>query len=79
MDSLYYNYDAGTNRLNYLTDYGVTVYGINTDLKDQNLNNYQYDAIGNLKSSGFRSLNEIKWNVYGKIRRDHQVERLPGK
>ncbi|MBX3255771.1 MAG: hypothetical protein KF862_16675 [Chitinophagaceae bacterium] len=67
MDSLYYHYDAGTNRLNHVRDYGVTAYGINTDLKDQDPGNYQYDAIGNLKSAANRVLNSIKWNVYGKI------------
>ncbi len=67
MDSLYYFYTPGTNRLTRVDDYGVTAYGINTDIKDQNNNNYTYDAIGNLKSHAQRAVYDIKWNVYGKI------------
>ena len=67
MDSLYYRYVPGTNRLEYVNDYGVTSYGVNVDLKNQNPGNYQYDAIGNITSAANRAIYSIRWNVYGKI------------
>ncbi len=66
MDSLTYNYNSGTNQLNYIKDSalaGTTTY----DLKTQPVNNYGYDAIGNIIKDSIEKINNIVWNVYGKI------------
>jgi hypothetical protein len=69
MDSLTYNYQAGTNKLNYVRDRSYGYINGNYKIKNQNANNYAYDEIGNLiKDSTERiPLGGIKWNVYGKI------------
>jgi hypothetical protein len=38
MDSLYYNYESGTNKLRWVDDYGTAIY--DNDIDDQNANNY---------------------------------------
>ena len=54
-----------TNRLSHVTDGdGVTAV---TDLGTQSNLNYDYDAIGNLISDDVEEIDEIVWNVYGKI------------
>ncbi|MBO9205234.1 MULTISPECIES: RHS repeat-associated core domain-containing protein [Niastella] len=69
MDDLTYHYDANTNRLNYITD-AVTNSTYTEDLETQGVDNYKYDAIGNLTkdaSAGITNAGDITWTVYGKI------------
>lgn len=47
MDSLVYNYYAGTNRLNYISD-KISSSSDSCDLDNQSMNNYLYDANGNV-------------------------------
>jgi hypothetical protein len=68
MDALAYNYNTQNNQLNYVKD--VANGGLPTaypdDIENQELNNYTYDAIGNLiadASEGTR----MRWNVGGKL------------
>jgi RHS repeat-associated protein len=68
MDALSYAYNAQNNQLNYVKD--VANGGLPTaypdDIENQELNNYTYDAIGNLiadASEGTR----MRWNVGGKL------------
>jgi RHS repeat-associated protein len=71
MDSLSYNYNEGTNQLNYVADRisGSTSHGTNytEDIDNQNPDNYRYDEIGNLIRDSTNKLTGIFWNVYGKI------------
>lgn len=72
MDSLNYQYYAGTNQLRRITD-SVPTNGYNdtegriVDIDNQSENNYAYDAIGNLIKDSAEKISSIKWNVYGKI------------
>lgn len=70
MDSLTYNYIAGTNKLDAITDYADDGQYSN-DLKTQDAGNYDYDAIGNLTKDVGAGINQngIEWTVYGKIKR----------
>ncbi len=44
IDQMVYNYQTGTNKLNYIADpYHLT----SADIEGQSANNYTYDAIGN--------------------------------
>ncbi len=65
MDILTYNYYPGSNRLEYVTDAHSSIY--NTDIDDQGTGNYVYDKIGNLIKDDQENIEEIKWNVFGKI------------
>src|SRR5882757_6334042 len=67
MDSLGYNYLAGTNKLSQIRDSAADFVGGNYDLHSQPANNYAYDSIGNLIKDSIEHINGIKWNVYGKI------------
>ena len=61
-----YNYQTGTNKLNYIADpYHLT----SADIEGQSANNYTYDAIGNLTQDVKGGINDIMWNPYGKITR----------
>ncbi|HMH33194.1 MAG TPA: RHS repeat-associated core domain-containing protein [Puia sp.] len=67
MDSLGYQYYAGTNRLQRIRDsVSSTRYGTYDDLDDQPANNYVYDSVGNLIKDSAESIKNIKWSVYGK-------------
>jgi hypothetical protein len=72
MDSLSYQYFAGTNQLKRVRD-NVPANAYTspdnkiTDIDDQPENNYAYDAIGNLVKDSAEKITDIKWNVYGKI------------
>jgi RHS repeat-associated protein len=66
MDALTYNYNANTNRLNYVQD-TVNAANYTEDLDTQSSGNYTYDAIGNLKTDVKEGITNIAWNVYGKI------------
>ncbi len=72
MDSLVYNYPRSStgrlnnNKLNYLTD-AVTTHTWPYGLDNQNVNNYTYDAIGNMTADVGDTVSNIGWTVYGKI------------
>jgi len=66
MDSLVYHYYANTNRLEYVTDH-VNSANYGNDVDDQSAGNYEYDAIGNLVKDVAEEIEEIEWNVYGKV------------
>jgi RHS repeat-associated protein len=66
MDSLNYNYNAGTNQLNHIRDQvASTAYSV--DIDNQSANNYTYDALGNLVTDVQERVTGTTWNVYGKI------------
>ncbi len=67
MDSLHYNYYAGTNRLRQVRD-SVNAANYAVDIDNQtDTSNYVYDPIGNLIQDKAEGIDSIKWNVYGKI------------
>ncbi|MBN4081587.1 RHS repeat-associated core domain-containing protein [bacterium AH-315-C07] len=67
-DQLTYQYNPGTNQLNHLEDAISTPEAIYaTDLESQSLNNYTYDLDGNLKSDVIEGIEEIDWNILGKV------------
>jgi RHS repeat-associated protein len=77
MDSLHYRYHYGAisingkkylqhNRLNSVNDQ-VSAGAYGEDIDAQAVDNYQYDAIGNLVADAAEGIIEIQWNVYGKI------------
>jgi len=68
MDSLTYHYEAGRNRLNFISD-SVGVDNYDVDIDGQSVNNYQYDSIGNMVKDVASNIRSIEWTVYGKIRR----------
>ena len=73
-----YKYNAGTNQLNWVKDnVAAASYADDID-NNQALNNYRYDAIGNLvrdSAEAIRlSVGGIKWNVYGKITEINKVD-----
>ncbi|MEO5889697.1 MAG: RHS repeat-associated core domain-containing protein [Ferruginibacter sp.] len=78
MDSLSYKYNRDVNgrllnnQLNYVRDEinGSSSHSSNytTDIDDQSLNNYGYDAIGNLIKDDSEHITNISWNAYGKIK-----------
>ncbi|NIG52803.1 RHS repeat domain-containing protein [Chitinophaga sp. Cy-1792] len=67
MDSLTYNYTTGKNQLTSIND-GVDEFNYDVDIDNQQLDNYAYDAIGNLISDR-QAGTTIEWNSYGKIDR----------
>ena len=82
MDNISYNYNTSTdpfytgesiNRLSHVTDVATGAY--TKDIKGQNSNNYEYDAIGNLTKDIKEEIGSITWNVYGKI---ESIERSSG-
>lgn len=71
MDDLAYTYEAGTNRLNYVSDaIGESVYtdGEAKDIGPQSPNNYTYDKIGNLKSDAREGIHTITWTAEGRVK-----------
>jgi RHS repeat-associated protein len=68
MDDLGYEYKAGTNQLIRVRDV-VDKKNFDNDIDDQDavLENYTYDAIGNLKTDVSEGITNITWNVYGKM------------
>jgi RHS repeat-associated protein len=68
MDDLGYEYKVGTNQLTRVRD-GVDKKNFDNDIDDQGavLENYTYDAIGNLKTDVSEGITNITWNVYGKM------------
>jgi hypothetical protein len=73
MDSLTYQYNRDVNgRLlnNQLVRVRDNVSSAEyiEDIDDQPVNNYSYDAIGNLVRDSAEGISQISWTVYGKIR-----------
>jgi hypothetical protein len=68
MDGMTYNYYAGTNKLAYVDDNTSYTVNYTDDIDDQNMANYNYDAIGNLISDVAEDITSIEWTVYGKIK-----------
>jgi len=74
MDSLIYrySYDANghlaNNKLNYVTD-NASDGAYTIDIKNQPINNYAYDQIGNLIHDTQAGIDSINWSVYGKIKK----------
>ena len=69
MDSLTYNYYAGSNKLSFVRDaIAAGNYTGDVDIDNQSAANYDYDKIGNLMGDVQGGLSNISWNVYGKIR-----------
>lgn len=70
MDSLSYFYKPGTNQVDHIQDRvngGVHNGNYANDLDDQPIDNYDYDAIGNLIKDTANRIKLVDWNVYGKI------------
>jgi YD repeat-containing protein len=75
MDSLTYKYnvdasgDLVNNRLRQVRDTVADARYVNVDLDIQtNVDNYGYDAIGNLTSDVKEGITSVLWTVYGKIK-----------
>ncbi|SDR89317.1 RHS repeat-associated core domain-containing protein [Mucilaginibacter mallensis] len=72
MDNLTYRYNHNTsgrltnNELNYITD-AVTTHNWPYGLNNQSINNYTYDAIGNMTADVADTISNINWTVYNKI------------
>ncbi|SDR89064.1 RHS repeat-associated core domain-containing protein [Mucilaginibacter mallensis] len=72
MDNLTYRYNHNTsgrltnNELNYITD-AVTTHNWPYGLSNQAINNYTYDAIGNMTADVADTISNINWTVYNKI------------
>jgi len=65
---------TGTNKLNFVDDNGTSG-NYDDDLEDQSADNYVYDQIGNLTEDASEGIEEIVWNVYGKI---DSIKRVTG-
>ncbi len=68
MDSLFYKYVPGTNRLSSIED-KIPAGNYPDDIDTQSSDNYAYDKIGNLTGDAASGINRIDWTVYGKIAR----------
>jgi hypothetical protein len=66
MDLLTYHYTAGTNKLTHVKDQRAANL-FDTDIDDQPINNYSYNAISNLIRDSIEGITRIAWTVYGKI------------
>ncbi|MBC7509324.1 MAG: RHS repeat protein, partial [Ferruginibacter sp.] len=82
MDELTYDYIAGKNQLLHVADnpaytgnYTEAANGTEDINNQTNANNYTYDLIGNLIGDDAESINNINWNVYGKIK---SIEKATG-
>jgi RHS repeat-associated protein len=67
MDSLVYNYTAGTNRLGYVTD-AIAAGNYENDIDNQAAANYAYNAVGQVIVDRGANVNSIQWNAYDKLR-----------
>ena len=69
MDQLTYHYTPGSNRLRRVDDkVDNNNYPNDIDNQDEE-DNYEYDAIGNLIKDNAEHIENIEWTVYGKISR----------
>ena len=67
IDRLQYHYQAGTNKLDYVTD-AAEHPTIRDDFQPgQRAGNYDYDKIGNLTKDEQEGITSIAWTVYGKV------------
>ncbi len=73
MDSLNYNYNSGTNQLNYVTD-GVSSGNYIDDIDNESSNNYIYDSIGNLihDCRNLHYRNPLAMNLHDEIEREEE-------
>jgi RHS repeat-associated protein len=62
------NYASNTNKLRSVDDDVAFTTRDSTDIDDQNVDNYQYDDIGNLIQDKQEHIANIEWTVYGKIK-----------
>ncbi len=70
MDNMTYNYNTGTNKLNYVVDAGDNANpNLYQDIKNQSINNYDYDQLGNLIKDNAEQVANISWSSYGKIKK----------
>lgn len=67
MDNLTYHYNAGSNKLNHVSDSILNNSLYADDIDDQALDNYSYDEIGSLVKDTKEGLTNIEWTVNGKI------------
>ena len=69
MDELEYNYNSGTNQLNYVVDRlgGFEQDGSMGDITTQASNNYLYDAKGQLIEDVSENIDNIIWRPDGKV------------
>lgn len=75
MDNFSYNYESkgagylfNTNKLRSVDDAITNTALHEEDLEDQNIDNYQYDDIGNLSKDNQEDIDKIEWTVYGMIK-----------
>ena len=67
MDALVYHLQTGKNRLSYVEDNStIAVDKHKNDIENQPVNNYTYDAIGNLTYDTQEEM-AVEWTVYGKV------------
>jgi hypothetical protein len=64
--ALHHSTTSLTNNLTYVDDAGTSGNYLD-DLEDQSSGNYTYDAIGNLETDASEEIQNIQWNVHGKI------------
>jgi len=67
MDDLSYNYIAGTNKLDHVTD-AIAGDPYSSDIGTQSTGNYDYDASGNLIKDAAEGISQIDWMVSGKVK-----------
>ena len=67
MDNLTYHYAAGTNRLTHVDDTPGNTNNYTVDIDDQDVNNYTYDAKGNMTRDLSEEIKTINWHINGKI------------
>ncbi len=67
MDDLTYNYIAGSNQLDHVTD-AVTSDPYGSDIGTQSAGNYDYDGSGNLIKDVAEGISHIDWMVSGKVK-----------
>ena len=60
-------YGRTTNKLRWVDD-GTSITEDFEDVKDQGIDNYEYDAIGNLVRDEQEEIDRIDWTVYGKVK-----------
>lgn len=73
MDDLSYIYMTGTNQLMHVND-SVADGAYPNDIDNQATFNYNYDEIGNLIQDNGEEIENIEWNVYGKIRKIERAD-----
>ena len=66
IDALTYHYTNGTNRLSYLNDAETTTTATH-DLKNQSIDNYAYNANGQLTKDEQGEIGTIAWTAAGKV------------